>query len=490
MPTPLEQFLIAHPQFLTFVAIALGYGLGICASIHALLSKRDPRSALGWIAVSLSFPGFGALAYVLFGINRIQLRAKSWQPLRNWRSHPANAPDEYRAIDIPALSSVNNDSLKSLTAISGAMSHYPLVNGCALTVLHNGEEAFPRMLEAIHAAKHCVYLSTYIFETNPTGLLFIDALEAATKRGVDVRVLIDGVGLLYSFPTARRILKKRKVRVATFLPLSLSKRSVYLNLRNHRKLLLIDGVWGFTGGMNIGGRHLAAVKTNPRCVVDMHVAVQGPVLEQMEAIFLQDWHFATGEPPHAPQAHVPAAGQAVCRGLATGPNEDFEKLRWILLGALSTAKRAVRIMTPYFIPDAALVAAINTAVLRGVQVDIILPRLNNLPLVHWASRAYLWELLKYGVAIHYQPAPFVHSKLFVVDDFFSLVGSANLDPRSLRLNFEFTLEVYDIATAGHLITHFDRVRSCSHRVTLEEMDARSLPVKLRDSLAKIFSPYL
>jgi cardiolipin synthase len=302
--------------------------------------------------------------------------------------------------------------------------------------------------------------------------------------------LVDAMGERYSFPPARRLLRRSGVRIARFLPPSLSERGIHINLRNHRKLLIVDGLVGFTGGMNIGDRHLAN-KNNPRRVVDIHFRVEGPVVGQMQEAFFEDWQFTTGEPVAGidyPDA-VPGA-EAFCRGISDGPNEDFEQLTWLLVGALNCARRRVRIMTPYLIPDRSLITAINAAALRGVTVEIMLPEKNNLPYVAWATRAYLWELLQYGTRIYYQPSPFVHSKFLLVDDAYALVGSANLDPRSLRLNFEFCLEVYDRRLNDTLARHFDTLHGLSREVFKEELDVRPLPLKLRDAFAKLFSPYL
>jgi cardiolipin synthase len=211
----------------------------------------------------------------------------------------------------------------------------------------------------------------------------------------------------------------------------------------------------------------------------------------MQEAFFEDWQFTTGEPVAGidyPDA-VPGA-EAFCRGISDGPNEDFEQLTWLLVGALNCARRRVRIMTPYLIPDRSLITAINAAALRGVTVEIMLPEKNNLPYVAWATRAYLWELLQYGTRIYYQPSPFVHSKFLLVDDAYALVGSANLDPRSLRLNFEFCLEVYDRRLNDTLARHFDTLHGLSREVFKEELDVRPLPLKLRDAFAKLFSPYL
>ncbi len=456
---------------------------------HALLRKRDPRAALGWIVLCLAVPGVGMGLYWLLGVNRIRSRARYWQSrgrgmfwlepnLCPWSSElEQNLP--FRA-----------ENYATLLNLSDAVTRRPLLPGNRVSPLHNGEQAYPAMLEAIAAADKSVYLSTYIFDSDQTGRRFVEALKKAAQRGLDVRMLVDGLGERYSFPPARRLLRSGGVRVARFLPPSPSGRGLHLNLRNHRKLLVVDGAIGFAGGMNIGDRHLAETG-NPRRVVDIHFRIEGPVVGQMREAFLEDWHFATGETfERIKSPPIIEAAEAFCRGISAGPNEDFEKLFWILTGALDCARRRVRIMTPYFIPDRALISAITAAALRGVRVEIILPEKNNLPYVDWACRAYLWEFLLTGVAIYYQPPPFVHSKLLLIDDHYVLIGSANLDPRSLRLNFEFNLEVYDRRLNQELASHFDAVRERSRGVSLAQMDHRSLPVKLRDAFAKLFSPYL
>jgi len=315
-------------------------------------------------------------------------------------------------------------------------------------------------------------------------------LAKATKRGVDVRVLIDAFGQYYAFAKVRKLLAAAGVKYAVFMPPSLT-RSLYLNMRNHRKILVVDNQRSFTGGMNICDKHLVKIKNNPRRTIDLHFRLDGPISHQLRDAFLEDWHFATGEKRKQrdwPQA--PVAGKACCRGISSGPNEAHEKLDWLLIGALSCAKQHVRIMTPYFIPTRAQLAAINTAALRGVKVEILLPEKNNLPYVAWATNAFLFELLEHQVEVYFQPPPFVHSKLLLIDDEYALVGSANIDPRSLRLNFEFNVEIFSDESIDELCEHFDQSRAVSRQVTLEEVDQRSLPLRLRDSFCKLFTPYL
>jgi len=379
---------------------------------------------------------------------------------------------------------------RALINLSDAVTRRPLSCGNAVKVLYNGEQAYPAMLDAIRCAQESIFLCSYIFKADRSGKLFVKELAAATDRGVDVRVMIDAFGQYYAFAKVRHLLKQANIPYAVFMPPSLA-RSLYLNMRNHRKLLVIDNAVSFTGGMNICDKHLAKIKNNPRRAIDLHFRFEGPVTNQLRDAFMEDWHFATEEkrkPRNWPMPQV--AGKACCRGISAGPNEQHEKLNWILIGALACAKSKIRIMTPYFIPTRAQLAAINAASLRGVKVEILLPEKNNLPYMAWATNAFLFELLEHNVAIYYQPAPFVHSKLLLIDDEYVLIGSANIDPRSLRLNFEFNVEIFDAATVSELSDHFDQSRAKSRQVNLSDVDKRPLPLRLRDSFCKLFSPYL
>ena len=308
------------------------------------------------------------------------------------------------------------------------------------------------------------------------------------KRGVEVRVLVDAVGSRYTWPPILGRLRRAGVRAARFLPSLMPYRLPFANLRNHRKLLVVDGRVGFTGGMNIRkhfwpGEHAA---------VDLHFRVDGPLVGQLQETFAEDWAFTTREHLSGEAWFPPlsAAGGVLARGIADGPDEDFESLRTVLLGALATARTSVRIITPYFLPDTALITALSVAALRGVQVDILLPEKGNLPVVQWATYAQLWQVLQPGCRIFLTAPPFDHTKLMVVDGVWSLIGSANWDPRSLRLNFEFNVECYDAALALELEGVVAARLRNARRLTMAQVDARSLPARLRDGLARLLSPYL
>jgi cardiolipin synthase len=357
-------------------------------------------------------------------------------------------------------------------------------------MLRNGEEAFPAMIAAIRAAEESVYLTTYIFESNTSGKQFVAALSEAEKRGVRVRVLIDGVGELYSYPRVRHLLARAGVTVKRFLPPRVFPPQFNINLRNHRKILLVDGKRAFTGGMNIGDRNLADA-AGVRKAADVHFELTGPIAADIETAFRVDWEFVSGE--ELPASAVPNErhGTVYARAVLDGPNEDLDKLESILIGALGAARERVVIVTPYFLPSRELLAAMKSACLRGVDLTVVLPGDNNLPFVHWASSNVLWELLHWDVRVLYQAPPFAHTKLFLVDDEYVQIGSANIDPRSLRLNFELSVELYDRDFAAIAQRYVEQeCLANSRQVTLEEMEARPLWQRVRDAVFWLASPYL
>ncbi|HZL44030.1 MAG TPA: phospholipase D-like domain-containing protein, partial [Verrucomicrobiae bacterium] len=243
--------------------------------------------------------------------------------------------------------------------------------------------------------------------------------------------------------------------------------------------------------MNIRvGHWLSKNPSSP--VQDLQFRIEGPVVAQLQEVFTDDWLFTTGESLRGETWFPPleSQGPVISRGIADGPDEDMDKLRWTILAALASARETIRILTPYFLPDPSIISALNVAALRGVEVDILLPARNNLRVVHWASEAQWWQVLENGCRLWLAPPPFDHSKLLVVDDCWTFVGSANWDPRSLRLNFEFNVESYDAQLAARLAALFDAKRSQARRIRLQDVDARSFPVRLRDGIARLLTPFL
>ncbi|MCO5050752.1 MAG: cardiolipin synthase [Verrucomicrobiae bacterium] len=464
--------------------------LDVLASGHALLYKRDSRAATAWVGFIWFTPLIGAVAYFVFGVNRIKRRALSLRGDQERFANRSGCPG-LQPTDLAALFQPEHQPLAGLAETMANILPRSLLPGNRVQLLVNGDAAYPAMLEAIANAKESVTLATYIFDRDAAGLAFVKALGDAVRRGVQVRVLIDATGIRYSWPSILGALQQEKIPCARFLRTFPLRRLLEMNLRNHRKLLVVDGQLGFTGGMNIRiGHWLSKQPKSPVC--DLHFQLRGPVVSHLQEAFVEDWCFTTQE-VLAGEKWFPClerCGPIIARGITDGPDEDFEKLRWTILTALSVAKKSVRIATPYFLPEQTIVAALNLAALRGVQVDILLPSRCNLPLVQWASRAMWWQVLEHGCRIWLSPPPFDHSKVFLVDDAWSLIGSTNWDPRSLRLNFEFNVECYDPQLARELATWFDAQLRISRQTTLQEVDQRSLFVRLRDGAARLLSPYL
>lgn len=473
---------------LIIVGCGLAATLSCLAACHALLFKRDSRSSLGWMCLALTMPLIGPFFYWCLGINRISRRARIWRKSGRRVSGLAIYPleKEYSAVHLPACAT----HLADLKVLADNVVQTRLREGNKIFPLVNGEEAYPAMLDAIEQACGSINLSSYIFEADGAGAAFIDAIKRAADRGVEVRVLVDAMGERYSRLTPHKALAGSAVRLERFLPL---RHGAYINLRNHRKLLIVDGREAFTGGMNIRSRHLVSETAPDSAVQDMHFYIRGPVVADLQRAFLEDWHFVTGErvanlPLFFPE--IPRQGNALARCISDGPDREFRKLEQIFLGALSCASRSVHIMTPYFVPDRTMVSALITASLRGVDVRVLLPSRNNIPIIHWANRALLAELIANGIRFYYQPPPFVHTKLFLVDDIYTLIGSANLDARSLHLNFELNLSIFDITFAARIRDHFSSALAVSREIDLKELASRPLPVQLRDNFARLFAPYL
>jgi len=457
----------------------------LLASIHALLNKRDSRAATLWLGAIWSLPVLGPILYLALGVNRIRRRAILLGVHKTVvRPIPKNLGESQ-------LSGVEH--LQMLARVVSRVVARPLTPGNTVQPLVNGDEAFPAMLAAIDSATKSISLVTYIFDNDASGKQFADALGEAVKRGVAVRVLIDAAGTRYSWPPITHRLKHLKIPHAKFLPGSVITpwRVTTINLRNHRKVLVVDGQTAFTGGMNI--RHGNMIAKNPGSPVrDLHFRAEGPLVAQLQDAFAADWAFTTDEILDGDLwfPELKERGDVIARVISDGPDADFETIRWILLAALAEAHNSVQILTPYFLPDYTLITALNLAALRGVRVDIILPANSNLKFVDWASRALWWQVLERGCRIWLTTPPFDHSKLMIVDGHWVFLGSANWDARSLRLNFELNVESYGRQFAEQMAKVIEQKLQGAREVTLAEADGRSYPAKLRDAIARLFSPYL
>ncbi len=450
------------------------------ASGHAVLYKRESRSAALWLVVVWVLPALGPLLYLTIGVNRVERRAtRLRRRMVRHRTEPQFPPGEPGTHFTP------------LARLVGKVVGRPLLQGNSVEALIDGAHAFPAMLDAIGRARRAIAMSSYIFDGNGVGARFVEALAAAARRGVEVHVLIDDVDARWSRSSAVKPLRRAGIDVAVFNPPLVPARLHAVNLRNHRKILVVDGAEAFTGGINVDCRYWRP-EAPEQAFRDLHFRLRGPVVAHLMEVFADDWHFATEEALRGEKwfPHLGPAGSILARGIEAGPDESFERVRWAVIGGLHAAQRSVRILTPYFLPDQSLITALDAAALRGVEVDIVLPEKSDLPHVHWAAFGQLWQVLERGCRVWLRPGAFDHSKLLLVDGAWTLLGSANWDARSLRLNFELNVECYSVELGAHLEGLVQARIAGARRYTLADDARRGLPVKMRAGIARLFAPYL
>lgn len=454
--------------------------LAVAVTLHVLFNRRDAGPAIAWIGLAWLSPILGSVLYLLFGINRVRRRATQF------RGGEESRPAEAVSSGEPNCA----DHLVPLERAGGRITQRSTEPGNAVTLLHNGDEAYPEMLAAIRAAQVSIALCSYLFRTDTIGRTFIDALDDAHRRGVEVRVLIDGIGSGYFFTPTYWQLRRRGIKVVRFMHSPLPWRMPFINLRTHKKLLVVDGRIAFMGGLNIGDENVVA-KGPAHPVRDTHFRVEGPVVRQLMETFARDWLFTAGETLAGVTWFPPLSecgGGIVARAVLSGPDTDIEKIEFLMLEAIGCAQSSIRIMTPYFLPEDRLITALSLAALRGVDVRLVIPTHSNRRMVDWATRSHIAPLLVAGCRIWENPPPFEHSKLMTIDGAWSLVGSANWDMRSFRLNFELNIETYDAGLAQRidaLITSKQRTP-----VTEASLDARSFLAELIGNGARLMLPYL
>lgn len=474
----LESILVLYGQIRADMLLPIGIVVALAVTAHILLTKRDVGAAIGWIGLAWLTPIVGGILYFSFGINRVKRRGRK---LRDNR--PADGVGRAHG---PLT---RDDHLAPLEHAGRRITLRPALPGNAVCMFHNGDQAYPAMLEAIAGATRSIAMSSYIFRDDSVGRQFIAALAAARARGVEVRVIIDGVGGGYLTSHAYHLLRGAGVPVERFMHTVLPWRMSFLNLRTHKKILLLDGRMGFTGGMNISLQNMVATDP-PAPVRDTHFLFEGPVVAQLMEAFVADWSFVADEdlegelwfPPLEPR------GPSIARVVSSGPDADEEHIETLLNEAIVCARRSILILTPYFLPDERVLMALALAALRGVQVDLVVPEHNDHIFMSYAMQAHVGPLLEAGCRIWRNAPPFDHSKVMVVDEHWCLIGSANWDVRSFRLNFELTVEMYDDTLARQLAALVqDRF---GKPLTTALLATRPLPIRLRDAALRLALPYL
>lgn len=476
-------------EYWPHLALLLSLGIGGTAAIHAAMTKNDVRAAIGWVGIILMSPLLGPFFYLIAGINRIRHDHISEQRNKNLKDYSGNQD--------PPLADVGDFSapqFRSLRVLGDRVTRFPLRDGNHIQTLVGGDQAYPAMIAAINNAKKSIALQSYIFDDDSEGRKIVEALVLAQKRGVQVRVLIDAIGSKYSRPPIIRLLRRHGLPCALFMTNPLGfLRMPYANLRSHRKILVVDGAIGFTGGMNIRAGFVTAV-AGEHTSSDTHFRVEGPVVLQLVSVFAHDWEFTTKEAlPYdlwCSDTWQAAWPQVPARCVRSGPDRYMAGTHHMLLGAFAVAQNHIRIQSPYFLPDQILLGAINTAARRGIVVDIVIPGRNNLRLVNYAMTAQLDQVIRNGCRVWRVNDNFNHSKLITIDGAWSYVGSSNLDPRSLRLNFELDMEIYSRDTALEIEHLIDQEIAKADAVTLKGLAQIPFRKRLRNKVIWLASPYL
>lgn len=485
--TMIETFEALFQEYWPHILFVISVVSATVAATHAAMNKTDVRAAIGWVGVILLSPLLGALVYLIAGINRVRQDYISQEHDSFQRVYTEKPSDA----DPPAPLTPTEAALRTL---GEHISPFPLSAGNHITLLHGGDQSYAAMLQAINEARSTIALQSYIFDSDAIGQRFVEALSQAQQRGVTVRILIDAVGVRYSRPRITRSLKRAGLRTALFMTNPLGLRTPYANLRSHRKILVVDGHTGFTGGMNIRAGFSREL-SGDEATLDTHFMFKGPVVRQLLAVFIHDWEFTTREAldldtwsptpmPVAPTPHV------LVRGIRSGPDRSILSSNNMLQGAFALAQHHIRIQSPYFLPDLVLLGALATAARRGVTVDIVIPGNNNLRLVQYAMLGQLDQVIRSGCRVWSTTSNFDHSKLLTIDNNWSYVGSSNLDPRSLRLNFELDVEVHDPALATQIAGLIDSNREGARQITVEELASQPFLKRLRNRIIWLASPYL
>jgi cardiolipin synthase len=475
-------------DYLSSALVVGGYLLTLLMVPWALFQKRkQPVSTLAWITAIVALPYAGAVLFLLLGINRVERRAalKLQSRQQIGRVVPGLAP--FQILPGEAF----DPQVRRLLRLADRVASTKCCFGNSIEIVADTNRTLGLIEQAIGSAKVSIHLEYYIFRRDKTGYRLRDLLIRKAVEGVKVRFLFDGVGSMF---LGRRFLApmlKAGITVASALPGASFRERWSLNLRNHRKIVIVDGAIGFTGGMNIGDEYIGR---NPSLGYwrDTHLRLLGPVVLQLQQVFAEDWFFATGEEPAGP-AWYPAteqAGDQLAQVVAGGPEAEMDVFHSLFFAAINEASDRITLATSYFVPTASLVTALETAANRGVRVRLMVPAVGEHRWMVVAGRAYYDSLLECGVEIYeYQRGP-LHCKTLTIDGLWSLVGTPNFDSRSLFLNFEVGAVLYGPKPAGQLEEQFADDLRKSVRVELAEFRRRPHYRKLFEQVLKLFSPVL
>jgi cardiolipin synthase len=446
---------------------------------YLLLTKKEPATAVAWVLLVLLLPLIGSLIFWTFGYNYLLNRVKHRRRERPlFRQRYAQSPDD-------------QPEEPELARLARRFQAFRVSRGNALTLYHDTADAYAAMLKSVEEAKHHLHLEFFIFRSDVAGKRLLDLLTQKAKEGVQVRLLYDAMGSVHLRERTLAPLRSAGGKVLAFLPLNPMRSRVQINLRNHRKILVADGRVAFTGGMNIGDEYLGHTKrfTHWR---DTFLRLEGPAVADLQRIFCEDWDFAVRETldDHAYYPPLAEVGTDVVQVASSGPDQEVNTLREVYLMAFLAARERLWVASPYTIPDASLMDALLLARRRGVDVRILTIAHPDHFFSFYAGRSYWSDLLAMGVKVYLYTKGMMHSKLVLVDGTWASVGSANLDNRSLRLNFEAGCLVYVPARVAELEAAYLRDLEVCEVLNPEEYLRRSPLVRAGENACRLLSPIL
>jgi cardiolipin synthase A/B len=471
------DWLLAWPQ-LTILAVVWG----LVMAVHIVLQRRPAASTISWLMVLAFLPILGFLIYRLLG------------PLRLERKKLRRAAGRQVVRDsMGALIELGSQSPEDvqLALVPIAVGEAAPMRAHELDLYYDGDSTYAAMAEAIAAARHHIHMEYYIWEPDQIGTRIRDLLIERARAGVQVRMIIDGMGCNHLRRKWLRPLRDAGVEVAWFNPVSLkSLRRRRADFRTHRKILVVDGTVGFTGGMNIVDSHSAALcQTYWR---DTHLRIKGAAVWAMQRVFVEDWYFAAEKMPPVEDMVPPddPSARHIVQILSSGPDTTAFAIHKAFFTAINEARERVWITTPYFVPDEPILAALSAAAHRGIDVRVLVPLRGDSKLVDLAARSYFPELVAAGVVIYeYQPR-FIHAKTLIADDDVTIVGTANLDNRSFRLNFEIAAVIYGEDAAASMAQQFMHDLDDSRQVVASDLVGLSFRRRFGQAGARLFSPLL
>lgn len=473
------------------VAVILYILIVVVAVFTVLYERRDPVRAVSWITVVVMLPVAGLVFFVFFGQNYRKRKIFNRKEIRDLRQI-----EEFSRMQSKALDSIDSEEISlNIQTIRLLLNNSKalLTRDNKIEVLNNGRSTFDSILPALRAAQSSIHLEYYIFENDTLGRAVASILMERSQSGVEVRLIYDDVG---SWHLSRKFINKLRdagVDVYCFMPVVFPWLTSKVNYRNHRKIIIIDGKIGYTGGLNIADRYITG--TNRGVWRDTHLRIEGQSVRMLQIAFLTDWFFATKEylnplSKYLPFSNIEQPGTTAVQIAISGPDSDWSSIMQAFFTAITRAKRHIYISTPYFLPNQPILTALKAAALSGVDVRIMLPETSDSKLVHWASRSYFTEMLEANVKVYLYQKGFNHSKVICVDGHFSSVGSVNMDERSFDDNFEVTAMIYDRNTTATLEHTFLTDLSDCHKLTLRKWNDRKHKDNFKESVARLFSPLL